>query len=737
MLTEGTQSKAQNCLHCSKTKRIYELKSENGYWRKLHEKAKERCQTQEKEITQLKARIRYLNQKKYGRKSEKKQSKAESRFMEPDPARKRKRGGQKGSKGGQPRDYSNLPEKAEYYDIDAKDKICPLCGKLRHKFKTTDDSCVLEIEVKAYRRTIRKYRYSAGCRCTDLKILTARGPEKLLSGGLLGISIWTEILYRKYGLGIPVNRTLKDFQSRGLDIAPGTVGDGLKKLAGLFKPIYHELITKNQSGRFFQADETRWSVFELKGGKKSFRWYLWLFMTKECVVHVMDPSRAAQVIEDHLGNVHEGILVVDRYSAYKSFAKKHSGIILAFCWAHCRGDFLEAACKYPKLKSWADQWIARIAELYHINNERILHAKNSQAHKEKDDQLRTALCDMKKQAGLELQTPRIHYQIACVLTSLQNHWDGLTVFVDRPTVPMDNNNSERTLRNSVIGRKNYFGSGNRWSAELAAVLFSMFETLKLNQRNEREWLYGYLTACAINGGRAPANIVQFLPWKQTDTVDRSEEKETPIAPPKRSIAISAKTNPGPEIIQKAGDFTGFDFLQPRIPNEVRLWDEYIERYHYLGHTTLPGDRLRYFISSHDRLLALMGFNSAAWRVQARDDFIGWNDEQRIKNLRLIINNARFLILPWVKSENLASRLLSVCVKRVADDWESVFSYRPVLLETFVDSSRFNGACYRASNWLYAGMTKGRGKFGHDKKNLLTRKYVFLFPLQKNFRFLLC
>lgn len=132
----------------------------------------------------------------------------------------------------------------------------------------------------------------------------------------------------------------------------------------------------------------------------------------------------------------------------------------------------------------------------------------------------------------------------------------------------------------------------------------------------------------------------------------------------------------------------------------------------------------------------MGFNSAAWRVEDRDNFIGWKQDRWKKNLRYIVNNVRFLILPWIKSKNMASRILSRSTINLVSDWETAFSYRPLLLETFVDSERFDGACYKASNWIYSGMTKGRGRFDYHNKAVLSKKHVFLFPLHKNFRVLL-
>jgi len=166
------------------------------------------------------------------------------------------------------------------------------------------------------------------------------------------------------------------------------------------------------------------------------------------------------------------------------------------------------------------------------------------------------------------------------------------------------------------------------------------------------------------------------------------------------------------------------------------WNEYIERYHYLGHTTLPGAQLRYFITAGEQLVALAGFSAAAWQTAPRDQFIGWNHDERKKNLHLIVNNARFLILPWVQSKNLASKVLSLMARHLPDDWENRYNIRPVLLESFVQKNRFAGTCYKAANWVNVGETKGRGKLEQRGKAIVPIKDIWVFPLNKKFRALL-
>jgi len=168
-------------------------------------------------------------------------------------------------------------------------------------------------------------------------------------------------------------------------------------------------------------------------------------------------------------------------------------------------------------------------------------------------------------------------------------------------------------------------------------------------------------------------------------------------------------------------------------DDSHLHNEYLDRYHYLGYQPLPGDQLRYFVRAGDRILALLGFGAAAWKTQPRDRFIGWTAQQRQQRLHLVTNNARFLILPWVRCHNLASCILGMAARRLADDWQRRCGYRPVLLETFVEQPRFRGTCYQAANWIFLGETKGRGKLDVHNQARLPKKAIWVYPLDKKFR----
>lgn len=206
--------------------------------------------------------------------------------------------------------------------------------------------------------------------------------------------------------------------------------------------------------------------------------------------------------------------------------------------------------------------------------------------------------------------------------------------------------------------------------------------------------------------------------------------------PANKVQFTSATAPKPKI-NKPVD--ALPCVQLRIVmgrQQSRLWNEYIHRYHYLGYKPLPGAQLRYFVICENNIIALLGFGASAWQCAPRDKYIGWSHDQRKKNLQYIVNNARFLILPWVKCKNLASKILSLTSHRLSGDWQAHYGYQPVLLETFVERDRFAGTCYKAANWVLVGQTKGRGKLGPAGKISVPIKDLWLYPLERNFRHIL-
>jgi hypothetical protein len=167
------------------------------------------------------------------------------------------------------------------------------------------------------------------------------------------------------------------------------------------------------------------------------------------------------------------------------------------------------------------------------------------------------------------------------------------------------------------------------------------------------------------------------------------------------------------------------------------WDYLVHHYHYLSLPKLVGEHLKYEVSINGQIAACLGWASAAWKIRDRDTFIGWDEQTKRKNLYLVANNVRFLILPWVQVEHLASKILALSLKRLSSDWQAIFGHPVYLAETFVDTSRYQGTCYRASNWLHVGQTKGSAKKGNAYLYHGQPKAIYLYPLHRKFRRLLC
>jgi hypothetical protein len=162
-------------------------------------------------------------------------------------------------------------------------------------------------------------------------------------------------------------------------------------------------------------------------------------------------------------------------------------------------------------------------------------------------------------------------------------------------------------------------------------------------------------------------------------------------------------------------------LEPVGPATSPLWNELIDRYHYLGYRRAGGAQMRFLVRASGKLIALLGYSAAAWRVAPRETFIGWTEDQRQQRLHRVVD----------------SRILGLASRKLGDYWETRYRYRPVLLETFVEARRFAGTCYQAANWICVGRTKGRGKWDRTNAHDQPVKTIWLYPLHPRFREVLC
>jgi len=501
---------------------VHELRCDVAYWKSMHARAVDRNTKLQAELDSAKAEIRQLKAERFGKQSEKQSATDRSNDLD-DPQNpatsKKKRGQQPGRPAPKRRDYSHLTAREELIDLSRDAKICDCCGKPLADLGLTDAVEQIEIETIVYRRVISRKRYRQTCDCSSQpRTVIAPLPPKVLPKSIYGTSLWVHLLLEKFHLQRPMHRVIEQLRLLGLSLAPGTIADGLKRIEPLLTPIYDGIRAHHLLSAYFHADETRWKVFAEKAGKTGHLWWLWLFAGEDSVVYVLDPSRSHDVPQSHFGDAVQGVLMVDRYIAYKIMRQVKAGkLLLAFCWAHVRRDFVRVGKGYPELTAWALTWLRRIRELYRLNRQRLRHPRETAEFAADDAKLRQHVAAMAAQRDRELADDTLREPCRKVLISLTEHYSGLTLFVDDPRIPLDNNYGERLIRNPAVGRKNYYGSGAEWSGRLAVMMFSIFATLALWKINPRKWLSWYLEACAASGGKPPDNPASFLPWNLSET----------------------------------------------------------------------------------------------------------------------------------------------------------------------------------------------------------------------------
>lgn len=234
-----------------------------------------------------------------------------------------------------------------------------------------------------------------------------------------------------------------------------------------------------------------------------------------------------------------------------------------------------------------------------------------------------------------------------------------------------------------------------------------------------------------SGGLKARECREFLEQLDSQNVIKLPVKRvTKTVGSRTRVPVTAEGEPGIALLGKVGDFEPVTLATVQNAGQNSLFRELIGRYHYLGYAVPFGAHLRYFIYSGDQVIGCMQFSSPAWRMAAREEWIGWSDEARRENLQRVVTQSRFLILPWVRIANLASVVLSRALHRLGRDWEVNYGVEPLLVETLVDESRYSGHCYKASNWLRLGVTTGRGRM--DSKHLkegAAPKALWVYPLK--------
>lgn len=510
--------------------KVIQLEKERDHFKDLYYKAladnrvkDKRIALLERKLEQAEKQLAWFRKQHFGQKSEAgagtdpspTPAEGDEKQETHAPKSARKRGQQPGSEGHGRSNRSSISD-ADPEISSIADPVCNACNKPFAEFGTTEDSHIVEIETFIYKRVIKRKRYAKRCNCSGSKgIITAPPPPKLYPKTSLGNSIWVHICAQRFLHGTPTNRILKDLALKGLGLSAGTVTGGLKIINDLIDPLYEALKIHCQGDDLWNADETSWRVFEDgSGNRDKKKWWLWVIAGQRSVVYILDQSRSAEIPEQFFGGS-TGALLTDRFSSYKGL---HSGILKAWCWVHVRRDFIKLFDGVPKLRAWARKWLLDIGQLFVLNNRRfaLWSAKKTfdSCYQAANSDLQNHIEYLQNSWKSQLQN-HSHPEQKTVLNSLKRHWAGLTLFLQDPRIPLDNNRAERLLRTCVIQRKNSYGSGSEWSGAFSAKLFSLFQTWLLNGLDPESMLLDYFSACSLYPGHPPPNIDKFLRWKMS------------------------------------------------------------------------------------------------------------------------------------------------------------------------------------------------------------------------------
>ena len=444
------------------------------------------------------------------------------------PRSKRRRGQQPGAPGHGRTERPGLEERTEEHNPPSGARVCRGCGS-PYAANGAEESSLVEIEVRAHRRVIRRRRWRRTCGCASSAPEVSAPPvPRLFARTPYGTSVWARFLFERYACLRPLHRVSAWLSDQGLPVSPGTLADSVHRFRPLFEPLGAAIVAHQNGAAIRHADETSWRVQTLRDGDGSQYAWLWLSASGNSVRFHIDPSRSAEAAAKLFDEaMRPAVLVCDRYSSYKKLARLLGDrITLSFCWAHVRRDFIRCAAGRAGLAGWRREWLDRIAAVYRLHRVRLAGhdptlERQSPAFDEAHDALSEALGDMFAAAESQLARLPPEAKEGGPLRSLINHREGLSVFLDRPRVPLDNNFAERLLRGPAIGRRLSFGSDSEAGARFTALMYSVTGTLRLNGLDVPRWLAGWLAACARGGGRPPDDLSPWLPWSM-DAGRRSE-----------------------------------------------------------------------------------------------------------------------------------------------------------------------------------------------------------------------
>jgi transposase len=381
-----------------------------------------------------------------------------------------------------PRPQPKLAIEERIHQLPEDERSCPACnGKLEEMGDQSEDSeeiTVVQRQFKLITHRRRKYR----CRCNGA-VVTAPGPQGHLvrSGGRYSVEFAVEVAVDKYLNHLPLDRQRRMMLQHGLLIDTQTLWDQLFALYGHLEQNYDALLERILSEPQIGADETWWRLMDRKANKK---WWDWCLATKDAVYHQLHPSRETEVVEQLLAD-YEGVVMSDGFAAYETLtragpAKYRS----AHCWAHVRRRFIELEPLHPEA---CGKVLDLIGKLYGLEKTVPDTADSAELRRKvRDEQSRPVVADIRDWAIKQRSSPQSGLRKA--INYMFGLWPGLTLFLDDPGVPLDNNGTERALRGVVLGRKNHYGSRSQRGTRVAALFYSLIETAKLCGVEPRDYL---------------------------------------------------------------------------------------------------------------------------------------------------------------------------------------------------------------------------------------------------------
>ena len=424
---------------------------------------------------------------------------------EPDEKRK-KRGAQPGRKNRTRNIPKDLPKKVIKLDFDTT-PCCETCGTSYERAPVFDKiSNQIDSAISVFHEVITRLTYKKTCTCPDSpKFKTASQRKTLIKKGILTTATWVHLLIMKYFLAVPIYRYRQSLQPTGFNLSAGTVENGFKKIGLLLQPVYQALVEELRKDPLWNADETRWKVFESIENKSSFLWWLWVFASKQVVLYVIDSSRSAEVIRRTNSDLPR-IIAADRFSAYE--AVKNESVLIAYCWVHLRRDFINLKSKKvfknnPAIEKWVDDWLYEIKALFKLNKQRKNCVSEDEYCVSEDEYSRLTVAMWSITEKLRLQKIEdVEYKFQkTILNSFQKRYSGYTIFIDDPRVPMHNNRAEQLLKTGINGRKNYRGNVSQASVNHTQIFLTVIATAKNNNVAPQKWLEDYLNACAQNDSK--------------------------------------------------------------------------------------------------------------------------------------------------------------------------------------------------------------------------------------------